>query len=322
MARLRDSRDAAAWRSIENDARRALADSERPVPHARRHDAADGVVDAARRLSRLLQRALVRIHRHARGIDRRRGLERHVPSRRSGARLGGLAASRSRPASPTRSNTGCGITTAPIAGCWAARCRSRDEAGAITRWFGTCTDIHEQKLALEEREVISQELSHRIKNIFAVISGLIVVRRARAAPSSPRIADDLRQRITALGRAHDFVRPHSPTRARRPAGQPARAARANCSNPISRPDGPRIAITGEDVRDRRSLGDAAGAAVPRTGDQRDQIWRAVERHRADHGGGDEQATTRSTIVLDRNAVGPPSTAARRRDRVRQPADRT
>lgn len=32
----------------------------------------------------------------------------------------------------------------------------RDAAGQITRWFGTCTDIHEQKLALEEREIVSQ----------------------------------------------------------------------------------------------------------------------------------------------------------------------
>ncbi|MDP1027857.1 PAS domain-containing protein [Sphingomonas sp. KR1UV-12] len=84
----------------------------------------------------------------------------------------------------------------------------RDAGGAITRWFGTCTDIHEQKLALEEREIISQELSHRIKNIFAVIAGLIQF-AARARPEFAPIATDLRQRITALGRAHDFVRPHS-----------------------------------------------------------------------------------------------------------------
>ena len=84
----------------------------------------------------------------------------------------------------------------------------RDDAGAIVRWFGTCTDIHEQKLALEEREVISQELSHRIKNIFSVIAGLIQF-TARTQPAIAPIAHDLRQRITALGRAHDFVRPHS-----------------------------------------------------------------------------------------------------------------
>ena len=85
----------------------------------------------------------------------------------------------------------------------------RNEAGKITRWFGTCTDIHEQKLASDEREVISQELSHRIKNIFAVIAGLVSF-AARTKPEFAPVAQDLRQRITALGRAHDYVRPHSP----------------------------------------------------------------------------------------------------------------
>ncbi|MEG3156242.1 sensor histidine kinase, partial [Sphingomonas sp. RB1R13] len=59
------------------------------------------------------------------------------------------------------------------------------------------------------REIVSQELSHRIKNIFAVISGLIAF-AARSHPGFGGIASDLRDRITALGRAHDFVRPHSP----------------------------------------------------------------------------------------------------------------
>lgn len=84
----------------------------------------------------------------------------------------------------------------------------RDDAGVIVRWFGTCTDVHEQKLASEEREVIAQELSHRIKNIFSVVAGLVAF-TARARPGFAEIADDLRARIHALGRAHDFVRPHS-----------------------------------------------------------------------------------------------------------------
>ena len=62
----------------------------------------------------------------------------------------------------------------------------RDEAGTITRWFGTCTDIHEQKQASDEREVISQELSHRIKNIFAVVSGLISFAARARGPRSGR----------------------------------------------------------------------------------------------------------------------------------------
>lgn len=84
----------------------------------------------------------------------------------------------------------------------------RDDAGTITRWIGTCTEIHEQKLMMEEREIIAHELSHRIKNIFSVISGLIGL-SARQHPGIRDVADDLRDRIMALGRAHDFVRPHS-----------------------------------------------------------------------------------------------------------------
>jgi two-component sensor histidine kinase len=78
----------------------------------------------------------------------------------------------------------------------------------ITRWFGTCTDIHEQKMIQVQREIVSHELSHRIKNIFSVISGLISF-STRHHPEMKAIAGDLRDHILALGRAHDFVRPHS-----------------------------------------------------------------------------------------------------------------
>lgn len=81
----------------------------------------------------------------------------------------------------------------------------RDEDGAITRWFGTCTDIHEQKLLYEQREIVSRELSHRIKNIFSVISGLIGL-SARAHPEISAPAAELRERVLALGRAHELGR--------------------------------------------------------------------------------------------------------------------
>lgn len=84
----------------------------------------------------------------------------------------------------------------------------RDAAGQIVRWFGTCTDIHQTKLVAEERELVAQELSHRIKNIFAVLTSIISL-SARSRPEAKPFADELRQRIYALGEAHDFVRPHS-----------------------------------------------------------------------------------------------------------------
>lgn len=84
----------------------------------------------------------------------------------------------------------------------------RDPLGRIVRWFGTCTDIHETKLAAEEREIVAQELSHRIKNIFSVLNGIVSL-SARTYPELKPLAETLRERISALGVAHDFVRPHS-----------------------------------------------------------------------------------------------------------------
>lgn len=84
----------------------------------------------------------------------------------------------------------------------------RDEQGRITRWFGTCTDIDELKRGEQARELLSQELSHRIKNIFAVVSALIAL-SARHHPEARPFAQALRTRIAALASAHEFVRPHT-----------------------------------------------------------------------------------------------------------------
>ncbi|MGQ2907956.1 MAG: sensor histidine kinase [Aliihoeflea sp.] len=84
----------------------------------------------------------------------------------------------------------------------------RDDKGRIIRWFGTCTDVHETKIAAEEREVVAQELSHRIKNIFSVL-GSIVGLTARTRPEAQEFAAELRARILALGTAHEFVRPRA-----------------------------------------------------------------------------------------------------------------
>ncbi|MET4897380.1 PAS domain-containing protein [Sphingomonadaceae bacterium jetA1] len=122
----------------------------------------------------------------------------------------------------------------------------RDAEGRIIRWFGTCTDIHEQKLAMEEREIVSQELSHRIKNIFAVISGLIAF-AARSHPGFAGIAGDLRERITALGRAHDFVRPHSPQSRPRGRQDSLHGLLGDLFAPYQDETDSRIRLSGDDV---------------------------------------------------------------------------
>ncbi|AUW59534.1 histidine kinase [Sphingobium sp. SCG-1] len=128
----------------------------------------------------------------------------------------------------------------------------RDETGNITRWFGTCTDIHERKREMEEREMIAHELSHRIKNIFSVIAGLIGL-SARERPEISDVADQLRDRVTALGRAHDYVRPHSADSASAIGQNSLFGVLEQLFEPYQSADNKRIAITGEDqVVDDRS----------------------------------------------------------------------
>ncbi|RIV83878.1 PAS domain-containing protein [Aurantiacibacter zhengii] len=81
-----------------------------------------------------------------------------------------------------------------------------EEGGAQRRWFGTLTDIDEVRAALEERDLLANELSHRIKNIFAVVIGLATL-KARKSPEHEPFANELNKVLRSLGRAHEFVRP-------------------------------------------------------------------------------------------------------------------
>ncbi len=130
----------------------------------------------------------------------------------------------------------------------------RDEDGNVARWLGTCTDIQEQKAAAELQEVLTRELSHRIKNIFAVISGLIML-SLRRNPALTELGTDLQQRVLALGRAHDFVRPHSErsrsdtthTSLRGMLGSLLAAYDTPAASSGPAPGGQRVAVIGEDV---------------------------------------------------------------------------
>lgn len=78
------------------------------------------------------------------------------------------------------------------------------KGGSVLRWYGTLTDVDEAHRKLIGRELLSQELNHRIKNIFAVINGLIAI-RAREHPEAQGFADELSATLMALSRAHNFV---------------------------------------------------------------------------------------------------------------------
>jgi PAS domain S-box-containing protein len=122
----------------------------------------------------------------------------------------------------------------------------RDTDGRIIRWIGTCTDIDEAKRTAEQKELLGRELSHRIKNIFAVVSGLIAL-SARQHPEAKGFAADLRERIAALGRAHELVRPDTEEGGPVPGRTTLRAMMADLFRPYLAFDDGRIAIEGTDV---------------------------------------------------------------------------
>jgi len=122
----------------------------------------------------------------------------------------------------------------------------RGSDGRIVRWIGTCTDIDDAKRQTEQIEILSRELSHRIKNIFAVIGSLIALSARQAAEHRP-FADKIRQRISALGRAHEFVRPHSDASRQTGRAVTLHALVAEILSPYPAFEEGRIGIAGEDV---------------------------------------------------------------------------
>ena len=82
-----------------------------------------------------------------------------------------------------------------------------DDQGIVGRMmFGVFLDVTGRKLAEEGREMMANEMAHRVKNLFAIASALTGI-SARSTATTTEMHRDLTQRLTALSRAHDLVRP-------------------------------------------------------------------------------------------------------------------
>lgn len=81
----------------------------------------------------------------------------------------------------------------------------RDTDGNITRWYGTSTDIDDAKHLELERELVAHELDHRIKNLFALVNGLVSL-SVREQPELRPLAQPLSARLNALHQAHGLIR--------------------------------------------------------------------------------------------------------------------
>jgi PAS domain S-box-containing protein len=82
----------------------------------------------------------------------------------------------------------------------------QDERGATVGIGIVSEDVTAQRRAEKARDLLARELSHRIKNLFAVISGIIAL-SARGDNALVAFARTVRGRIQALAQAHDLVRP-------------------------------------------------------------------------------------------------------------------
>jgi two-component sensor histidine kinase len=81
------------------------------------------------------------------------------------------------------------------------------DAGMIDgKMFGIFLDVTGRKQAEEGSELLAGEMSHRVKNLLAIATGLTQL-TGRSALSVADMTGELTQRLTALGRAHDVVRP-------------------------------------------------------------------------------------------------------------------
>jgi PAS domain S-box-containing protein len=121
----------------------------------------------------------------------------------------------------------------------------RDQSDRITRWVGTCTDIDERVRSGDLMEIMSRELSHRIKNLFSVVQALIAM-ALRKHPGMEEVSQALQARMVALGQAHDLIRPHISGSAITPARSTMRQLIEVLIRPFVGDDPSRLELVGDD----------------------------------------------------------------------------
>jgi PAS domain S-box-containing protein len=73
---------------------------------------------------------------------------------------------------------------------------------------GVISDITQHRASEEAQELLTRELTHRVKNLFAIANGMVSM-TARTAKDPKEMANALRGRLSALSRAHELAQPLS-----------------------------------------------------------------------------------------------------------------
>jgi PAS domain S-box-containing protein len=117
----------------------------------------------------------------------------------------------------------------------------RDADGRIVRWFGTHTDVSEQKQTEERQRLLVNELNHRVKNTLAVIQSIASV-TSRSATSAAAFSKSFIARIIGIARTHDLLTESHWE------GASLRAILWNELSPYQSEGSQRIVLVGADVR--------------------------------------------------------------------------
>ncbi len=121
----------------------------------------------------------------------------------------------------------------------------RNSRGEIVGASKIARDITELRKARDRQQLLLREMSHRVKNLFA-LSGSIVGLSARSAKSVQELAQSTRERLSALARAHSLTFSHG---ADEVADRPTtlKSLIRTVVAPFDEPDDPRIAVSGIDA---------------------------------------------------------------------------
>lgn len=88
----------------------------------------------------------------------------------------------------------------------------RNAAGELVRWFGTNTDIDDRMEAERLQKLLTQEISHRVKNNLALVSSLLNMQAREVEGQAREAIREAALRVSTVGQLHDLFWRHSAAR--------------------------------------------------------------------------------------------------------------
>ncbi|MGX5735217.1 PAS domain S-box protein [Bosea thiooxidans] len=124
----------------------------------------------------------------------------------------------------------------------------RDSTGQVVGASKIARDITDWRRAQQQRELLLREMNHRVKNLFAVVGGIVNLSASRA-PDARALASAVSERLAALSRAHSLTMSAAILGRSERAAASLHALIGEILSPYREEDGaqPRFSITGIDV---------------------------------------------------------------------------